>query len=93
MSHTEGKLKFDGHYILTENGGAVGIFGGIDPENPRRMVACWNALDGVPTEWLENYVSGDAKNILQENTALQAEVERLQGLLSKRNDPAMKESK
>lgn len=48
-----------------------------EKEKTRRMVACWRALDGVPTEWLENYVAGGAENILQENARLQAENSRL----------------
>src|SRR5687768_5968368 len=81
MSHTEGKLVANGNVISIENDGVVcyidtGDFHG-DRDNARRLVACWNALDGVPTEWLENYVAGGVENLLQENAALKAEVERL----------------
>src|SRR5688500_16492638 len=43
----------------------------------RRLVACWNALDGVPTEWLENYVAKGAENLMQENAALKVLVAKL----------------
>lgn len=46
------------------------VTGGNGEANARRLAACWNALDGVPTEWLENYVAGGAENLLQENAAL-----------------------
>ena len=43
MSHTPGKLRVEsGHrgFVLTL-------------DNARRLVACWNALDGISTEALE----------------------------------------
>ena len=30
--------------------------------NARRLVACWNALEGVPTEFLEGGVTAELKN-------------------------------
>lgn len=36
----------------------------------RRLVACWNALDGVPTEWLESYTAGGVSNLLQDKAVL-----------------------
>jgi hypothetical protein len=36
----------------------------------RRIVACVNALSGVPTDWLENYTAGNVENVIQENARL-----------------------
>jgi hypothetical protein len=58
MSAYTGKLRNEGHYILEEDGGAIGVFGGTDPANARRLVACWNACDGIPTEEIESGTAG-----------------------------------
>ena len=57
MSHTQGKLKAQDSRIYF-----AGLAGGFDirdcpaPEdNARRLVACWNALTGIETEYLEQY--------------------------------------
>jgi hypothetical protein len=57
MSAYTGKLKHEGHYILEDDGGAIGIFGGTDPANARRIVACWNSCVGLPTDLLEHMVN------------------------------------
>jgi hypothetical protein len=44
--------------------------------DPRRVAACLKALEGVPTEWLETYVSGGAKNVIQENAALKDDADK-----------------
>ena len=38
---------------------------GRDRGNARRLVACWNALEGIPTEQLEAGVVGDMADALQ----------------------------
>lgn len=64
MSHTPGKLRVEsGHrgFVLTLDGdgkqydiAVVRDIGNEDNEaNARRLVACWNALDGISTEALE----------------------------------------
>ena len=57
MSHTEGKMAANDDWIGRETGGIVAIMGGFDDitnkANARRLVACWNACDGVSTESLE----------------------------------------
>lgn len=62
MSHTEGKLNADGALIKNENGEMVAATTMIasdegspsaHEENARRLVACWNACDGIPIEQLE----------------------------------------
>lgn len=45
--------------------------------NARRIVACVNALEGVPTEWLESYTAGNVENVLQENARLKQERDEL----------------
>ncbi len=35
-------------------------------ENARRIVACVNALEGVPTDWLESFKIGNVSNVLQD---------------------------
>lgn len=49
--------------------------GGIERKlaDARRIVACVNALEGVPTEWLESYTTGNVENVLQENARLKQE--------------------
>ncbi len=68
MSHTEGRLEADGMYVISEDGpfGATLVKTLIADlhnspmpenelkENARRLVACWNACEGLPTEALEN---------------------------------------
>ena len=86
MSHTKGKLHYqadsdaythiirdsEGRYITSGPQGSDGT----DEANARRLVACWNALDGVPTEWLETYVASGAKNVIQENAALKDDADK-----------------
>lgn len=66
--HTQGRLRFEcgdsGSVAFNEDGTAVfedcphGGIGKIQGrENVRRLVACWNALDGIATERLEDYPS------------------------------------
>lgn len=86
MSAYTGKLKHEGHYILEEDGGAIGVFGGTDPANAIRLVACWNALTQVPTEWLEQYnrdpnVDSVVDSIITENDKLRIERDELVALL------------
>lgn len=81
MDHTQGKLAANRDWIGREVGGIVAIIGGFDgvtnEANARRLVACWNALEGVPTEWLENYVSKDVINVIQENAKFRKAAEDL----------------
>ncbi len=81
MSHYKGTLTAEGDCVCDSSGNPLWDYHGKSKEeneaNARRLAACWNALEGVPTEWLENYVANGAKNILQENASLKAEIERL----------------
>lgn len=87
MSHTEGKLHYQQgadvytHIIRDSNNQyIVRAPQGTDirdKANARRLVACWNALESVPTDWLENYVADGTKNIFQENAKLKATVDNL----------------
>ena len=44
---------------------------GIESDaNARRIVACVNALAGVPTEWLEKFSVDGSENVAQENARL-----------------------
>lgn len=98
MSHTQGKVKVGLFGLETPDWDRRTIFDEQDNffadtetstktyeeecANARRLVACWNALEGVPTEWLENYIAGGAKNLLQENAALKAESSQAQTIIS-----------
>jgi len=76
MSAYTGKLRNEGHYILEEDGGAIGLFGGTDPANARRLVACWNAMLPFTTEQIEQneaYLS----DLIQERDALVKERDEL----------------
>lgn len=88
MKHTKGKLEVDGMFIQDEEGWCIADLTGSSKDdeevedNARRLVACWNALEGVPTDWLENSVAGDSKTILQ--MALQwIDADRVDELLTK----------
>lgn len=59
MSHTKGKLEIRGFYAVNELGRAVFDCGPAPMEdeeikaNARRLVACWNVCNGIPTKWIE----------------------------------------
>lgn len=49
-----------------------------EKEKNRRLAACWKALQGVPTEWIENYIASGTENLLQENAKLYTRVNNLE---------------
>ena len=66
--HTQGRLRIAGretrglpHTLVAANTLLFRVyseaFGDVEQEgaNARRLVACWNACDGIPTEVLEHY--------------------------------------
>ena len=57
MSHTKGKLGYHGGFSITsqEDGSYVAEVGllEIDKKNARRLVAAWNACEGISTNTLE----------------------------------------
>lgn len=60
--------------------------GETDEDITRRLVACWNALMPVPTEWLEQYnrdpnVDSVVDSIITENDKLRIERDELVGIL------------
>lgn len=66
MSYTKGRLVADGDWIGLEGklrGDPVATVAYIDSTedveinvaNARRLVACWNALDGISTDAIESY--------------------------------------
>lgn len=77
MSHTEGKLTARGDFVCDSNGYRLWDYHYDNEANTHRIIACWNALDGVPTEWLEKYVGTGLKNIIQQNTDLIRKEEEL----------------
>lgn len=60
--HTPGRLTVRGGYGIYSNDGKTPVAGTClpnsmpesDEANARRLVACWNACDGISTEALEN---------------------------------------
>lgn len=59
-----------------------------NPDNQRRLVACWNALQGVPTELLEDAVNAGITDVTQGNLfsariALQKQRDELLAALEK----------
>lgn len=50
----------------------------ISEANARRIAACWNACDGIPTAWLE----GGAADILEHSIALIKQRDELLALLT-----------
>lgn len=61
--HTPGKLRVHKHALLAEDGfyltGTI-----VKPDDARRLVACWNACEGIPTESLETMMLQDVVSML-----------------------------
>lgn len=65
--HTQGRLIVRGGYSIYAADGKTPVADAClinsvavhDEANARRLVACWNACDGVPTADLEQYASLD----------------------------------
>lgn len=57
MSHTKGKLTAKGDLVCDSSGDGLWDYHEKSQEeneaNARRLVACWNACDGMSTELLE----------------------------------------
>jgi hypothetical protein len=72
MSYTQGKLSIkecgQGSEIVNEQGEDITEFlnGAFVDDDARRLVACWNACDGIPTKWIE----GGAADILEHAVSL-----------------------
>ena len=66
---------------------AVEYYGGhligesIVEANARRIVACVNAIAGVPTEWLEKFSIDGSENVAQENARLTKQRDELLDVL------------
>jgi hypothetical protein len=81
MSHTEGKLTVhNAMRIKDENGVSVATLAispnsdEISEANARRLVACWNACAGIPTDALETHDIFCAQtNVGLKNTELKQE--------------------
>lgn len=75
MSHTQGKLILsqDGRpevnnqsqIMESESGDLVVYFQFKNKEDARRITACWNAADGIPTAELEAAADGRLLNIFE----------------------------
>lgn len=55
----------------------TGPVGDEQKANARRIVACVNALAGVPTEWLEGFTLSNIDNVVQENARLKQQRDEL----------------
>lgn len=62
--HTQGRLTFEEQFLPEDNGVSNGVFilqNGVpicnlfndSKETARRLVACWNACEGISTEEIE----------------------------------------
>lgn len=57
--HTEGPVIYAGNSLLNKNHDLIAVtmvfgFGEAAADaNARRLAACWNALEGIPTEAIE----------------------------------------
>ena len=64
MSYTQGKLSIkecgQGSEIVNEQGEDITEFlnGAFVDDDARRLVACWNACNGIPTEEIESGTAG-----------------------------------
>lgn len=56
--HTPGRLTlvdiYADHEIRTADGLLLAVLDARQRANAKRLIACWNALDGIPTELIEN---------------------------------------
>jgi len=67
MSHTKGELTAKGDLVCDSSGNSLWDYHEKSPEeneaNARRLVACWNAMDGIedPEMWVAQmvYMDGD----------------------------------
>lgn len=69
MNHTEGKLTARGDEVCDSSGNALWDYHGKSQEeneaNARRLVACWNAFEGVPTEAIEKSASTGPVTVIE----------------------------
>ena len=56
--HTKGRLREVCNDLVGEDGKDVAKIAYISNANARRLVACWNACEGVSTESLESAIPG-----------------------------------
>jgi len=76
--HTQGRLELDeGYRRIAKADDGRDIFlvheHGNAEANARRLVACWNACEGLPTAWIE----GGAADILEHAKSLNAQRDEL----------------
>lgn len=69
------EVMSDGWYVATTHDGCDGEQNA--EANARRIVACVNALAGVPTEWLEGFTLSNIDNVVQENAGLKQQRDEL----------------
>lgn len=99
--HTDGAIRYDyepGYCgeLIARDGTTVAAFVDEPSEaNARRLVACWNACDGLPTESLEKLGTLDRANVemnvfrahlLAQRDALLAELHRMENHPASRID-------
>jgi hypothetical protein len=81
MSHTKGKLIARGDLVCDSSGNSLWDYHDKSKEeneaNARRLVACWNALEGVPTTWIKKYTGRPLKNIVEQSCDLVMKEEAL----------------
>ena len=89
MSHTKGKLSLDKYGNIKTEGaddfrlnGATLSSSSLAVANTRRLVACWNACDGLPTKKLEDVRDWEKAGIETANT-LRKERDELLAVLKK----------
>lgn len=69
--------QFNDGYFTAE------VMGPDKEANARRIVACVNALEGVPPEWLEAFRTGNVKNVLQDLATVTKQRDELLAVLDK----------
>lgn len=89
--HTLGRLTADGTVLLfARNAGGFSISGCPDAEaNARRLAACWNACDGVRTDFLEMLAAMPDQEVASYERLLAQRDELLALLRQGRNDLAI----
>lgn len=97
MEHTQGKLTFRGFSIYAADGKTpvadtclTASVAQHDEANARRLVACWNACEGVSTEWLEAQTDPDSEELFGKvaplDKRLQSAMQEIAALKAQRDE-------
>ena len=90
-THTPGNLSVRNKiaiYSVDEGGKCIAVtsVSETDVEDARRLVACWNACDGIPTESIECDLNGLLMGAVRRTNSAEAQRDELLAALKQRTD-------